>query len=104
MSSHGRGSSDENGILQLQLLLLSSAFVLLLSFQTYSLIRDRVALFSVRAGQEANVQQSLKLRQQLDSLAKGTARLADDGDANARAVVDAMRKQGVTLKAPPGQP
>jgi hypothetical protein len=39
-----------------------------------------------------------KLRQQLDSLAARTAQLAESDNAGAKAVIDEMRRQGITIK------
>ena len=38
-------------------------------------------------------------RASLDALAVGTARLAADGNASARAVIEELRKRGVTVNA-----
>jgi hypothetical protein len=73
---------------------------LLMLFQTIQLIREHDTLTELRAGQETTVQESVKLRQQLETLAGKTAQLANDGDASARAIVEQMQRQGVTL-APP---
>ena len=43
------------------------------------------------------MQESIRLRQQLETLAAKTAQLAADGDEGARTVVDQMKRQGVTL-------
>jgi len=49
------------------------------------------------------VEQAQKVRQTLDRLASETQRLADGGNANARLVVEELRKRGVTINRP-GQP
>ena len=47
------------------------------------------------------MQEAIKLRQQLESLAGKTAQLAAEGDdEGAKAVVDQMKKQGVNLNPP----
>jgi hypothetical protein len=46
------------------------------------------------------VQEGLKLRQQLETLAGKTAQLAAEGDEGAKTVVDQMKRQGVNLAAP----
>jgi len=43
------------------------------------------------------VQEAVKLRQQLETLAGQTVKLAADGDEGAKTVVDQMKQQGVTL-------
>jgi hypothetical protein len=73
---------------------------LLLAFQTYQQIRDQNALSSLRATQEQTVEESVKLRHQLEILAGDTAQLAADGDTGAQAIVDQMKKQGINLNPP----
>jgi hypothetical protein len=86
--------------LRVQVALLTLALLLLVGFQTTQLIRDRTNLATVHAAQEPTVQEGLKLRQQLDILAGETARLAAEGDAAARAIIEDMRRQGITVKVP----
>jgi len=63
-------------------------------------IRDRGALSDLRRSQEPTVQESIRLRQQLETLAAKTAQFAADGDEGAKSVVDQMKRQGVTLTPP----
>ena len=77
--------------------LVGLAFFLLMAFETLHAIYDRGALSDLRRSQEPTVQESIKLRQQLETLAAKTAQLAADGDEGARTVVDRMKRQGVTL-------
>src|SRR5437868_14996769 len=83
-----------------QLTLVSLVFFLMLGFQTVELIRDRIALVDAGRGQEPTVQQSQKVRQQLDAIARGVARLGDEGDENAKAIIDDLRRQGITVNNP----
>jgi hypothetical protein len=46
------------------------------------------------------VQEAVKLRQQLETLAGRTAQLAAEGDEGAKTVVDQMKRQGVNLSPP----
>lgn len=85
---------------RLPVLLLALALCTMAVTQTVSLVTDRENLAAVRASQEATVQESLKLRQQLAALAGKTAQLAEQGDAAARAIVEDMRKQGIALNPP----
>ncbi len=41
-----------------------------------------------------------KMRDSLESVATATAKLANDGNPNARAIVEELRKRGVTINAP----
>ena len=43
------------------------------------------------------MQEAIKVRQQLETLAAKTAQLAADGDEGAKGVVDQMKRQGITL-------
>lgn len=85
---------------QLALLLLAASFCLLVAFQTIELLHARRALSEVRASQESAVRQAIALRHQLDTIAGQTAQLAAEGNSAARRVVEAMRKQGITLTLP----
>jgi len=40
-------------------------------------------------------------RNQVNALAIGTKNLADNGDSNAKAIIDRMSKLGITVKMPP---
>lgn len=46
------------------------------------------------------MQQSLKLRHQIDAIATGLAGLAASGDTSAQAIIADMRRQGVTVRNP----
>ena len=78
-------------------LVLALAFVGWTGFQMLMLMRESDALKSSQAGQEQAVQQSGKLRNGLDAIARETLKLADGGNANARLIVDELRKRGVTI-------
>ena len=88
------------------LLVLALAFGGWAVFQTVMLIREANALTTLRAGQEQQMQNAAKLRQELDSVARDTAKLADNGNASARLVVDELRRRGITInpQSPPSQP
>ncbi len=80
--------------------LLVVAVFLMVAFQTVQLVRERSNLAAIHAAQEASIQEGAKLRQQLEALAGETAKLAEAGDAGAKAVVEEPRRQGVNLKPP----
>jgi regulatory protein YycI of two-component signal transduction system YycFG len=90
-----------NGLRVPVILLVVSLFVFM-AFETGQAIHDRSALSEVRRSQEPTVQEAIKIRQQLETLAGKTAQLAGEGDEGAKAVIDEMKRQGVTL-APPKQ-
>ena len=86
--------------LGLPIILVVLSLFVLMAFETAEAIRDRGALSNLRRSQGATVEEGIKLRQQLEALAAGTAKLAADGDEGAKTVVDQMKRQGVTLNPP----
>ena len=71
-----------------------------MAFQIFQAIEDRETLSALQRSQQSNLEQAIKTRQQLEALAGETARLAAGGHENAQAIVDEMKKQGVTLSPP----
>jgi hypothetical protein len=86
--------------LQLPIILVVVSLFVLMAFETAEAIHDRGALADLRRSQEPTVQEAIKLRQQLESLAGKTAKLAAEGDEGAKTVVDQMKRQGVNLNPP----
>jgi hypothetical protein len=82
------------------LILVVVAVFVLMAFETAQAIRDHGALSDLMRAQQPTVEQAIKLRQQLQTLAGKTAELAAAGDSGAKAVVEQMKAQGVTLTAP----
>ena len=72
-----------------------------LGFQAQQLAAERQALQTAYASQQQTVDNSAKLRASLDTLAADTQRLADSGNPNARALVDELKKRGVTISTTP---
>ena len=85
---------------RLPVIIVVVSFFVLLAFETGHAVHDRSALSDLRRSQEPTVQESIKLRQQLETLAGKTAQLAADGDEAAKTVLDQMKRQGVTLTPP----
>jgi hypothetical protein len=83
----------------LPIALIVVSFVVLLAFETSYAIHDRDALAEQNRLQEPAVQEAIKLRQKLETLAGKTAQLAADGDEGAKSIVDQMKRQGITLSA-----
>lgn len=83
------------------LLLIAIALVIWTGFQTTQLLRERRYQKAVLNEQSPTVEQSKKLRNQLDSIAKGTLKLADQGNSNAKIIVEELRKRGITIN--PGE-
>jgi hypothetical protein len=93
-------SSPAPGGWWLPVLIVAASFFVLMAFETGYTIHDREALAEQQRVQEQALQEAIKLRQKLETLASKTAQLAADGDEGAKAVVDQMKRQGITLSAP----
>jgi hypothetical protein len=85
---------------KIQLTLVTLAVFVMVAFQSVQLIRERGNLGDVLTNQEPTIQEGIKLRKQLDTLANETARLAAAGDAGASAIIEELRRQGITVKPP----
>jgi hypothetical protein len=81
------------------LLLLAIALVAWLGFQAVQQVRDREQLGALRKALEPQEAAAQKVRASLDAVAIGTAKLAADGNASARAVIEELRKRGITVNA-----
>lgn len=92
---------NENRTVFAPLALLAVALVVWVGFQTSQLISERRGLRTLKEGQEAQVQTSQKLRASLDAIATGTLKLSEQGNPNARFIVDELRKRGITINATP---
>jgi len=68
-----------------------------MAFQTFQLVRERANLEQVRANQENPFQEAAKARAQIDAIASDTARLAAQGNANAKLVVADLEKRGIRI-------
>jgi hypothetical protein len=68
-------------------------------FQTYQLFVEQRNLAAMETGQETTVVTAKKLRVQLDGLASGTSRLAQQGNANAQQIVTELAKHGITINS-----
>ena len=86
----------------LPVLIVAVSFFVLMAFETGYAIHDRDGLAEQQRLQEPAVQEAIKLRQKLEALAGKTGQLAAEGDEGAKAIVDQMKRQGVTI-APPKQ-
>lgn len=84
-------------------LLVSLAVVASLGFQTLQLSREQKRLETALSGMDAQHQVAARLRASLDAVATATAKLAADGNSNAKVIVEELRKRGVTI-TPHAQP
>jgi hypothetical protein len=85
------------------LLLLMIGLLMWSGAQMLQLFSERSTLKTLLSNQAAPYAASQKLRTQLDAVASGTQRLADQGNPNARLVVEELRKRGITIN-PAGAP
>jgi len=84
-------------------LLMALAVVAWLAFQAVQLVREQQQLSLAQTNLQPQEQAATKLRASLDAVATSTAKLAAEGNANARVIVEELRKRGVTIN-PPGAP
>ncbi len=86
--------------LPLPLILVVVALFLLMAVETGQALHDHATLGQLIQAQQPTIEQAVKVRQQLQSLAGKTAELAAAGDPGAKSVVEQMKAQGVTLGVP----
>lgn len=82
----------------LPMLLIALSLLLWLGFQALQLAIEHRQLKQAHASLDAQHEAATKLRSALDALATATAKLASDGNANARVVVEELRKRGITIR------
>jgi hypothetical protein len=82
----------------LPLLLIALALLTWLAFQGVQLGLEQRQLRLAQASLDTQHEAATKLRAALNALATATAKLASDGNANARVVVEELRKRGVTIR------
>lgn len=90
-------SKYQSSIVFVPMCLLAVAWTLWAVFQMIMLFQEGANLKILRANQEPTVQQAAKLRTQLDSIAADTAKLAANGNAGAKTIVDALKQRGITI-------
>ncbi len=104
MSSPRPSQTGSSSALLLVVVLLLGAILLQNGYQTYQILDDGDTLRGRISAQEAAVQDAQKVRAQLLSIAGQTAALADAGNANALVLIERLRAQGVTIRAPGQNP
>lgn len=85
-------------------LVLVLAVVTWFGFQATQLVAERKNLVALSASQDAVYRKAQQMRQQLDAIAAGTARLAAQGNQSAQAIVDALRARRITVNPNPASP
>ncbi len=81
-------------------LLIVVALVGWLGFQCAQQSLERQQLGVLAQNLDAQEAAAKKVRASLESVATATAKLAGEGNPNARAIVEELRKRGVTINAP----
>ena len=81
----------------LPILLCALALMGWFALQLTQLLDERAGAQATHAAQQQTVDNAAKLRGSLDALAADTQRLADTGNANARTLVEELKKRGVTI-------
>ena len=86
----------------LPLLLVIVTLLIWSTFQTVQLYNERQNLKTAHDNQEQVITDAGKMRAQLDVIAAGAQRLADQGNANAQTIVRQLAKSGISIN--PKQP
>jgi len=79
------------------MLLIVLTLLWMAGLQTSELFRENHKLVNSRSGQDKAVEDSQKVRSQFNSIAKGTAQLAAQGDQNAILLLKQLKALGVTV-------
>jgi len=82
------------------MLLLAFGMVGWFGFQSVQLLAERQQLGNAQAALDTQVRGAAKVRAALDAVASATAKLAAEGNPNARAIVEQLRQRGITINAP----
>ena len=69
-------------------------------FQAVEMRSERASMREVMLTQDKQMQEAKQVRDAFDSLVRGTAELAGNGNANAQLIVDDLKRHGVPI---PGQ-
>ena len=70
------------------------------AFQTLQLMREQQQLEAMKVNLAPQELAATKLRSALDQVATATAKLAGEGNGNARLIVEQLRSRGVTINSP----
>jgi hypothetical protein len=78
-------------------LLVALALMTWLATQAVLLVSERQQLELAKAGLASQEQAAAKVRASLDQVATATAKLAAEGNPNARAIIEQLRSRGITI-------
>lgn len=93
----GRAASNGAGTLPLALILIAATVAASTGFSLWQALEDRSTLRQAQVNLETPHQQAARVRGQVEGIAKQVARLAEQGNPNAREIVEALRRQGVVI-------
>ena len=88
------------GQILLPIALIGLVVFISLAFQATQVFRDRGMLHQMKSQQDKPLEDTRRLQAQLTALAQGTLKLAQEGDKNAQAIIDRLKKAGVTVTPP----
>ncbi len=91
------GNANKTASLFVPVLILGLVLLAWFAFQAMQFRSEREAMQATIAVQETPIAESKKMRDSLDAIAQGTAKLADSGNPNARLIVDELRRRGITI-------
>lgn len=74
-----------------------SAMLIWAGFQTVQLLHDRGKLKEAYTNQGAPLQTAQTIRTQMDAIAAGTLKLANQGNANAKLIIQALAERGINV-------
>lgn len=92
-----QGTSRRRHDVFLPLLLTLIGVVLWMGFQATQLWMENSTLSRLSDKQEATLRTAQGMRQQLNALASGVAKLAQAGNPNAKLIVNDLRRRGITI-------
>ncbi len=79
--------------------LLSVTAFFLISYQTTQILRDRDMLNMAKGQQQRSFEDAQRLQEQLRNLLLGTQKLADEGNKNAKVIVDKLKEMGIQVQS-----
>lgn len=83
----------------LPLILILVALLVWFGFQSFQLLSERSNLVSLQTSLEGALQESQKMRAQLETLVSKTAELAQQGNPSAKKVIEELEKRGIPISA-----
>lgn len=97
MTQQQQASADSSGYFP-TLILLTISVLALSGFFLYQAMSERGSLLATLAAQEKSLEQAQHVKERLDSLASATAKLADEGDPGAQAIIKGMKNLGISVR------